>query len=183
MSYIISGYPAVEYCRMSPMLQQMAFSSRMDEMCTRLSLGIVVGLLGLTSCGSSLVLPDDGSPAELKAVSGDGQEGTIGSRLDLPLVVRVTDARGLPLAGVRVTFRFQAEDPVAQVDPEATTDGDGRASAQVRLGVDVGVHVVEAQVAEASAEELRATFDLTAVDREKDKKGHGHGDDDGEEHD
>jgi hypothetical protein len=141
-------------------------------MCMRLRLCILafVSVGTLAACGSSLVLPsDDGSPAELTVISGNGQEGTIGSRLDLPLVVRVTDAHSQPVAGVAVAFRFQTDDPVALLDPEAVTDGDGRASTEVRLGADAGVHVVEAEVVQAPSE-LRATFDLTAVLPEKGKK-------------
>jgi hypothetical protein len=143
----------------------------------RLRLGIpaVVALGSVAACASSLVLPDDDSPAGLSVISGNPQEGTIGSRLDLPLVVRVTDAHSQPLAGIAVTFRFKNDDPVAQVDPEAVTDIDGRASAKVRLGMDLGLHVVEAQVAQ-TASELLVTFDLTAVAREKGKNGKdGHG--------
>jgi len=143
----------------------------------RLPLGILalIAVGTVAACGSSLVLPNDGSPAELTAVSGNGQEGTIGSSLDLPLVVRVTDARSQPLAGVAVTFRFETDDRAARLDPEAVTGRDGLASTEVRLGADVGAHVVEAKVVQAPSE-LRATFDLTAVAPEngkKEKGGHG----------
>ena len=142
------------------------------SMCLRFCIPALVAAGIIAACGSSLVLPNDGFPSELTAISGNGQEGTIGSRLDLPLVVRVTDAHSQPVAGVAVAFRFQTEDPVARVDPEAVTDRDGRASTTVRLGIDVGVHVVEAQVVQG-APELRATFDLTAVLPEKGKKENG----------
>lgn len=148
-------------------------------MCMRLPLCIpaLVAMGTVSACGSSLVLPNDGSPAELTAISGGGQEGTIGSRLEQPLVVRVTDAHSQPLAGVAVTFRFQTVDPAARLDSASVTDRDGRASTEVRLGVDVGSHVVEAEVAQAPAA-LRATFDLTAVAPGKGKEGKaGHGKD------
>jgi hypothetical protein len=148
----------------------------MTLMRLRLGIAALIALGSVAACGSNLVLPDDDSPAGLTVISGNPQEGTIGSYLDLPLVVRVTDARSQPLAGIPVTFRFRSDDPRAQVDSQAVTNLDGRASAKVRLGMDLGVHVVEAQVAQTAASELRVTFDLTAVAREKGNNGKdGHG--------
>jgi hypothetical protein len=141
----------------------------------------------LAACGSNLTLPDDRSPAALRPFSGDGQEGTVGSQLESPLVVRVTDASAQPLAGVPVVFQFQSEAPDAEVDlTQPVTDGNGLAAAEVRLGSSTGTHIVEARVAAASDAELRATFDLTATETEDEKKRkggrgghHGHdGDDD-----
>jgi hypothetical protein len=145
-------------------------------MCIPLYLRVVPLVLGaaLAACGGGLTFPDDGSPASVRVESGNGQEGTVGSRLDDPLVVRVTDASSRPLAGVPVKFQFQTEAAEAEVDPtEATTDSEGRAAAQVRLGVDAGPYTVEALVVQPSASELRATFDLTAVEPEKRGKGKG----------
>lgn len=45
------------------------------------------------------------------------------------------------------------------------TDEDGYASARVRLGNAAGLHKVEARVPDATATNLRTTFDLTAVER------------------
>jgi len=137
----------------------------------------------LTGCGGgSLTLPDDSSPAALRVVSGDGQQGTVGSRLDNPLVVKLTDASSRPIAGVPVVFQFTNDVPDAEIDPgEAATDSEGRASAQVRLGTSTGPLQVEARV--ASAAELSATFVVTALERERGKKDNGgrgsrHGGDD-----
>jgi hypothetical protein len=146
-------------------------------MCTPLSvrlISIVVAAL-LIGCGGDLTLPADGSPAALTTFAGNGQEGTVGSRLDAPLVVRVTDSDSRPVADVAVVFRFDV--PGAEINPsQATTDTLGLASAQARLGDDAGPQTVEAQVAPASASNLRATFDLTAVPDEKGKGKHGKGD-------
>ena len=123
----------------------------------------------LTGCGGgSLTLPDDGSPAALRAVSGDGQQGTVGSKLDDPLVVKLTDASSQPIEGVPVVFQFTSEVPDAEVVPEATTDSDGLASAEVRLGTSTGSHQVEARV--SAPAELSTTFVVTAVEREHGKK-------------
>lgn len=128
----------------------------------------------LTGCGGSLTLPDDTTPAALKVESGDGQQGTVGRRLDKPLVVKLIDASSRPIAGVQVAFQFTSDVPEAEVDPVAATDSAGLASAEVRLGTSTGSHEVEARV--ATGAELKATFVVTAVARGG--RGGGDGDDD-----
>ena len=145
-------------------------------MCTPLELRFVSLVLGAASigCGSGLTLPADGSPAALTVVGGNGQEGTVGSRLDEPLIVLVTDANSNPLAGVPVDFAFETQAPEAEVSPtQAMTDSDGRAAAEVRLGASAGSHIVEAVVATPPASGLRATFALTAVEPGRGKGGGG----------
>jgi hypothetical protein len=148
-------------------------------MCTPHRLFSLVLTTALTGCGGSLTLPDDGSPAALQVVSGDGQQGTVGSRLDNPLVVKLTNASSRPIAAAPVVFQFTSDVPDAQVDPEqAATDSNGVASARVRLGTSTGPLQVEARV--VSAAELSATFGLTALERDHGKKdksdGHGSND-------
>ncbi len=142
---------------------------------------ILIGA-AVVSCGGGLTLPSDGGQLALEVVSGDGQEGTVGSRLD-PLVVRVVDARAEPVAGVAVVFQFESAAPDAEVSPEAETTSEGLASAEVRLGTSAGTHIVEARVADASSGTLRATFDLNALERNKGKDRGGEDDDDDEEDD
>ncbi|HEU5305082.1 MAG TPA: hypothetical protein VFU40_10600 [Gemmatimonadales bacterium] len=122
-------------------------------------------------------------PARLEAFSGDGQEGTVGSRLDDPLVVRLTDGGATPVAGTAVEFRFQDPLTDAKLDPaNAETDPEGLAEAKVRLGTSTGPLTVEARV--VSATQLSTTFGLTALAREKGKdKGKGNNDDEGSEDD
>ena len=130
--------------------------------------GVAWGIT-LTACGSDLTFPADGSPppddrspAALLAIRGNGQEARVGQKLDAPLVVRLTDASARPVVGVPVAFNFKDPVPDAEVDPVATTNEQGEASAEVRLGSTVGPHTVEARVAEPS---LLATFGVTAVPR------------------
>lgn len=141
-------------------------------MCTSFSqrlFGLLVGA-ALTGCGNGLTLPDDGSPARLEAVSGGGQQATVGSRLRDPLVVRLTDTGNRPVSNVAVEFRFQGAPTDAVVDPTTgTTDTAGVASAEVRLGTNTGPLTVEAQVVQSSA--LRTTFELNALARGKGKGG------------
>jgi hypothetical protein len=153
-------------------------------MCIPYRLFSLVLATALTGCGGDLTLPDggsapdDGSPPILQAVSGGGQRGTVGSRLDQPLVVKLTDANSQPIAGAPVVFQFKTDVPGAEVDPqEDETNSLGLASAEVRLGVSTGPLEVEARVATPAA--LSATFLVTAVPRERGKGGKGgHGGDD-----
>ena len=153
---------------------------------------------GLAACGGdALTLPSAGGPAAITAVAGNTQQGTVGSELEDPLVVQVTDAASNPLNGVSIAFRFQNPPSGASIQPaEALTGPDGRASARVRLGESAGAHTVEAQVAGTAASSLRATFDLTALaedDEDRDGKkdrggrggrgGHGDGDNDDDDDD
>jgi hypothetical protein len=155
-------------------------------MCNSLRFWMVLVLLATSSsaCDSNLILPGDDSPAALRLVSGNDQEGTVGTRLDEPLVVRVTDASSQPVEGVAVEFQFDSDVPAASVTPQAVTDSNGKAQAEVRLGSEAGEITVLAQVSQASSSELRTTFELTAVPG-KGNKGKGGGrerdDDDDEE--
>jgi len=138
----------------------------------------------LVACqGSDLTLPgdglpsspDDGLPSSLEEVSGSGQEGTVGSRLPEPLVVRVTDGAARPLS--QVSIRFQTDVPGAEIPSEATTNDTGYAAVRVSLGELEGPQTFHAQVADAS--ELTTTFEVIAVAKHHDD----HDDDDGNGHD
>jgi hypothetical protein len=127
-------------------------------------------------CGAGdLTLPADGSPANLKAVSGSGQQGTVGTRLPDPLVVRLTDGAGRQVPRVPVEFRFQSDVPGAQFEPSVVaTDDTGFASVQVVLGTTAGSQTIEAAVGASPSPGLLATFGVTAVAPQK-GRGHGHG--------
>lgn len=142
-----------------------------------LSLALITAVV---ACGGGdLTLPGDGLPSSLRAVSGDGQQGTVGSQLPEPLVVRLTDGAARPLSGVSLKFQFQSDAPAARIDPAiVATDDTGFASVEVRLGKTAGAQTVEARLADDAVGELRTTFDLIAVDN-KGKDGDGGGDGDG----
>lgn len=151
-------------------------------MCTHsyprlLSLALITAVV---ACGGGdLTLPGDGLPSSLRAVSGDGQEGTVGSQLPEPLVVRLTDGAARPLSGVSLKFQFQSDVPAARINPAiVATDDTGFASVEVRLGNTAGEQTVEARLADDATGDLRTTFDLTAV-KKKGKDGDGGGEGDG----
>lgn len=57
------------------------------------------------SCDSPSGPGEPGVPAKLDIVSGDLQRATVGTELEHPLVVRVLDASGEPVAGQIINFR------------------------------------------------------------------------------
>lgn len=148
---------------------------------------LILTTTAAAACGSGdLTLPADGSPASLQAMSGSGQEGTIGTRLPDPLIVRLTDGarRGVP--NVPVEFRFQSDVPGAQFEPSVVaTDDTGFASVRVVLGTTAGAQTIEAAIGASPSPGLLATFGVTAVAPQNGGggrpgnpgKGRGHGDD------
>lgn len=148
--------------------------------------------LAAAACQGELTLPADGSPFRLSAVSGFGQQGTVGTELPDPLVARVVDLAGRPVRDV--SLRFDTEVPGARLEPsEVVTDDSGKATVRVRLGSTEGTQTFEALLADHDVSGLRTTFDLVALAKDRqddgDEKGeedghHGDGDhDDGHNHD
>ncbi|HTY36806.1 MAG TPA: Ig-like domain-containing protein [Bacteroidota bacterium] len=81
-------------------------------------------------------------------ISGDSQSAPILTQLSNPIVVRVLNAVGSPVAGQSVTFALDSIPNGAagqQITPTTvTTDASGRASAVVTLGDKVGTYRVSA---------------------------------------
>jgi hypothetical protein len=102
--------------------------------------------LFLLSCGGGdLTLPGGTSPpTNLVVVSGDEQSAQPGDDLPDPLVVKVVDAQGNPVANAPVSWDAGGG---GSVSPEtAPTDAAGLASARLTLGADEGVYTVSAAV-------------------------------------
>lgn len=126
----------------------------------------------IVACQGDLTLPADSRPSSLEEVSGSGQQGTVGSQLPKPLVVRVTDGAARPLSLVSV--RFETEVPGAEIPSEVTTNDTGYAEVRVILGDTEGTQRFHAQVADAL--DLRTTFEVMAVaDQPADNGGNGGG--------
>jgi hypothetical protein len=113
--------------------------------------------LGVPACGSSdLSLPTDVLAAHIEMVQGDDQRGAPGAPLAQPLIVRVTDSTGTPLAGQTVSWTVNGGG--GAVDPVTTaTNAEGLAFAEWILGPASGLNVVEAQVAGSDAVTFTAT--------------------------
>lgn len=123
-------------------------------------------LLALSAAcgGDGITLPGPSDPTTLIIFAGDEQRGSLGEPLTEPLVVRLLDGDGLPVAGRDVIFRFTDELPEAAVDPGSVkTDTAGLAAVTARLGLQAGSQAIEALVA-VPGEDLRVRFRLTAVE-------------------
>lgn len=72
----------------------------------------------------------------LRALSGDGQSGGVGSTLAQPLVVEVADGFGNPIPGVVVTWTVEGDGAVSEA--QTTTGADGLSSVQRTLGATAG---------------------------------------------
>lgn len=122
-----------------------------------------LGALLLVSCGGDdLVLPEDGVPATIAIVSGNPQNGTVGTALASPLVVRVLDAAGRPVPGQQVTFTVvSGGGSVAPATP--TTGADGQASTAWTLGPSAGAQQVQAKATGGAApDNLTVLFNAVA---------------------
>lgn len=107
---------------------------------TQTALAAVVGTTGLIARFDAEV--GAAGAALIERLSGEGQLGARGAPLADPLVVRVTDGLGNPVAGV--TVEWTTDD--GSVDPAASVTGsNGRASTTWTLGSSVGEQTAEAR--------------------------------------
>ena len=124
-------------------------------------------IAGAMGCASDLLLPDPaggtGGPVAMTMVGGDGQTGTVGELLSQPLVVKVVTG-DQPAPGRKVAFVVSSDDPAAgTITPDtATTDTQGNATAQWKLGTAPGAHVVVARLVGDSTATQVAEFRATA---------------------
>ena len=113
--------------------------------------------LGALACGGNdLALPTDVPATQIEMVQGNGQQGPPGAPLADPLIVRVTDSTGAPLAGQTVTWMVNGGG--GAVDPDTVqSNAEGLAFAEWILGPSPGLNVVEAQVPGSDAITFTAT--------------------------
>lgn len=86
-----------------------------------------------------------GPGTDFKMVSGDNQTSNVTRTLPAPLVVRVRDAFGNPVSGIKVTWSDSGEGTITSVGPD-TTAADGTASATWTLGRTAGQQNVTASL-------------------------------------
>jgi hypothetical protein len=123
-------------------------------------------LLGASvGCGEGLTLPDPSAAGvELSIVAGSGQSGTVGERLDQPLVVKVVDSSGAPIVSLPVAFVLVSGDAGGRLEPDtATTNAQGEASTIWVLGTTPGDRLAEARVAVTGDSSRVVTFQATAL--------------------
>lgn len=98
------------------------------------------------------------APAQTEIVAGDGQTGLVGTILDVPLRIKVTDKAGVPIPGVPVSFSV-LEGGGLVFPSQVRTGSDGSAGAQWMLGR----HPAEPQRVAASVGSLSTEFQATAT--------------------
>jgi alpha-tubulin suppressor-like RCC1 family protein len=105
-----------------------------------------------------------GPPASITILEGDLQSATIGSAVDTPPAVKVTDAFDNPIAGVAVAFVVTAGGgTLTTSSPVTDATGTARIGAW-RLGLTPGVNGLSVSVGTAPAEAFSATaVDLTVL--------------------
>jgi hypothetical protein len=129
----------------------------------RLGTGTILPLALAACSDGDLLIPDDRAPAQLRAVSGDGQSAVAGSPVPNPLVVEALDRAGRPVEGAVILFQFVGQPDGAAIAPAAPeTNPDGRASVEVTLGRPAGDQPVEARL-DAPEHDARVRFLLTAI--------------------
>jgi hypothetical protein len=117
-----------------------------------------IGLRLVLLCASALLLacgdstgpaPAERPPAALVKLTGDEQPAPVSSPLPDSLVVRVTDATGTPLGGIRVAWEVSTGGG-ALGPPTSTTNPAGEARAGWTLGTRAGENAATAAVAGVS---------------------------------
>lgn len=105
-----------------------------------------------------------GDAAAILLVSGDSQSGTVGTELTAPLVVKVTDAAGHPVAGQLVNFRVVSGGGSVFAGSSITST-EGLAQEHWTLGPPAGVQQVEARAVDpvTGGRIVFATFTATAL--------------------
>ncbi|MDX2260063.1 MAG: hypothetical protein SFU84_00020 [Gemmatimonadales bacterium] len=137
----------------------------------RIAHGVLILAGMLAACVDD---PVTGPPiaTELQVVSGGGQQGTPGYRLENEVVVRLLDEHGAGVVGAEITFR--SDDPYTVPEPAtAVTDSTGVARTWWRLGSTLGPQelvarfedriVVRAQATASSMDVRNATGRLAAL--------------------
>ena len=96
---------------------------------------IALSLTGFVSACSKDDNPTN--PATRTVVSGDAQNGVVGTALTDPIVVQVKDPSGNPLSNVAVTWTIDAAMGTL-ANQSTTTDAEGKATAIWTLGTTAG---------------------------------------------
>ncbi len=84
------------------------------------------------------------APTTIELVSGNNQSGPVGGTLPNPLVVRVTDANGIPVSNVGVTWTAEVGGSVSA--PATATNASGLAQVTRTLGLLPGAYTTTAAV-------------------------------------
>jgi hypothetical protein len=106
---------------------------------------VCLAFLALAVCGCSESTVPAGPGPHLTLLSGNGQVGPAGDTLPEPLVLRLADDEGRPVAGATITWT--SPDPAGRFVPEvAVTDAGGLVRVRWVLGVPSGTQSARATV-------------------------------------
>lgn len=113
--------------------------------------------LALAGCHDS-TSPHAGPPAAIQTTSQSSLSGTVGTAIAAPLTVHVTDAKGISVPNVAVTFTAPGGNTLSPTS--ATTDANGQAQTRLTLRTVAGTFQVLATVPGVVAS---AAFAVTAT--------------------
>lgn len=99
----------------------------------------------MTACGSESSTGPSAEPAAMRAVTGSGQTGAVGTALPVALSVTVTAADGKPVSGATVSWDV-APGSGSVSNMSTRTDGNGRTQVTWTLGANAGTARLTAQV-------------------------------------
>lgn len=127
---------------------------------------LVVSGSVLASCTDIPTTTPPEKSLRLAIVSGNAQVGDVGSTLAAPLVVRVTDEDGKPVASRDIRFGVTSGGGSLR-DVDKTSDAEGLASAHWTLGSTLGVQSVKVVALSPNGDKEMAsvTFSATAEER------------------
>ncbi|HEX9483285.1 MAG TPA: hypothetical protein VF929_01850, partial [Gemmatimonadaceae bacterium] len=120
----------------------------------------VATLAGVSVAETAIAAP----PTAIAIVSGDAQSDSTARTLAQPLVVKVTDQVGNPVASVAVNWQLMSGtgSVVTSVSP---TDVNGLASTKYVLGLTAGAEVIQASIAGLTSASASVVFRETAIGR------------------
>ena len=133
--------------------------------CSGPSQSSLTGLAGATSTSTTIVATPTpatfGAAASISIFGGNNQNGIVGSVLSNPLSVRVTDALGVPVPGISVSFTVTSGGGSITTTTPILTDVTGIATASARLGAIVGTQTYTASM--PSGITLSTIFSMSAL--------------------
>lgn len=103
-------------------------------------------------------------PTTIAIVSGNAQSDSTGRILAQPLVVKVTDQFGGPVAAVAVNWQLMSGSGRV-VTSVSTTDVNGLASTTYALGLTAGAEVIQASITGLTSASVSVVFRETAISR------------------
>jgi len=118
-----------------------------DETVT-LTLSNPVGIALGNPNPAALVILDNDKPTGVQIEGGDAQAGKVGGELDEPLIIRVNNSQGVPVAGATVSWSVTEGEGELLDGADTTTDNEGLTSNRLQLGTSLGEVKVLAEVPE-----------------------------------